>query len=189
MFQTSLNTTLLLLCDKNELCFECNETDYEELQILQPVYDLSLLFGNTQCSEGVSQLFCNAAIDSIENDSYILTEQCLEVRDDKCAAEWRIVENIFGVPLPSCNSFNGSANFSSEKAPSLNCPDDFGTFCGSLCQPLCADISLYSNAASTAYTVLNIILHIVSTLAGVITIITCCIQRATMYANNYKFIT
>lgn len=153
---------------------------------MQPVYDLSLALGNDQCSGAVLQFFCNA-IDAVENDSHSLVKECLEVRDDKCAAEWRVAENFFEVPLPSCDSFNGSANFIPERAPVLSCPHDFGIFCGSLCQPLCAEISLFDDAATVIYEVLNIILHTMSVIAGVVTILACCIRKTKMYANVWMY--
>ena len=152
--------------------------------ILQPVHDLSLLLGNVQCSEAIAQFFCNA-ISEADSDSVILINECLIVRDNKCAAEWRIAENFFDVPLPSCDSFNESANFTVARAPVLSCPEDFGIFCGSLCQPLCAEISLFNDVATVAYEVLNIILHTMSVIAGVITLIACCVHRKKMYANLY----
>ena len=142
-------------------------------QILQPVHDLSHLLGNGQCSEAIVQYFCNAT-NKVNSDSFF---ECLIVRDNKCAAEWRIAENFFDVPLPSCDSFDESANFTIARAPILSCPEDFGVFCGSLCQPLCAEISLFNNAATIAYEVLNIILHTMSVIAGVVTLIACFVHR------------
>ena len=75
------------------------------------MYGLSVATGNDQCGEAVPQFFCNA-VGAVGNDSY---KECLQVRDDKCAAEWRIAENFLDVPLPSCDSFNGSSNFIIEK--------------------------------------------------------------------------
>lgn len=190
-FQTSVNITLISLCNESELCSNCYDIEFVELlnQILQPVYELSFALGNGQCGEAVLQFFCNV-IDVIDDDGQALFQQCLEVRDDKCAAEWRIAEIFFDVPLPSCDSFNGSSNFTFERAPVLSCPDDFGIFCGSLCQPLCARISLFNDAATVAYEVINIILHTISVVAGVITILVCCIQRKKMYANiaSYNYV-
>ena len=159
--------------------------EYQELldQILQPVHDLSHLLGNGQCSEAIVQFFCNA-INEVNNDSFLLIKECLIVRDNKCAAEWRIAENFFDVPLPSCDSFDESANFTIARAPILSCPENFGVFCGSLCQPLCAEISLFNNAATIAYEVLNIILHTMSVIAGVVTLIACLVHRRKMYVYN-----
>ena len=140
------------------------------------MYGLSVATGNDQCGEAVSQFFCNA-VSAVSNDSY---KECLEVRDDKCAAEWRIAENFLDVPLPGCDSFNESANLIIERAPILSCPDDFGIFCGSLCQPLCTDISLFYDAATVTYEVLNITLFAISIIAGVVTILISFVHRTKM---------
>ena len=175
LLQTSGNVTLIVFCNESELRYDFNETEYLD-QVLLPVYGLSVATGNDQCGEAVSQFFCNA-VSAVSNDNY---KECLEVRDDKCAAEWRIAENFLDVPLPSCDSFNESAILIIERAPILSCPDDFGIFCGSLCQPLCADISLFDDAATITYEVLNIILHTTSIIAGVVTILACFVRRTKM---------
>ena len=58
---------------------------------LQPVYHLSSVLRNNQCSEAVLEFFCNA-LNIIDNDNYTLIEECLKMRDSTCAAEWRITE-------------------------------------------------------------------------------------------------
>jgi len=177
--------SLTLFCNESKLCFNCSEIEYQIFlildQILQPVHDLSHLLENSQCSEAIQQLFCNA-INKANGDSDMLMKDCLRIRDDKCAAEWRVAEIFFDVPLPSCISFNESESLSLifEGAPVLSCPKDFGIFCGSLCQPLCAEISLFNDAATVAYKVLSIILHTMSVIAGVITLIICCVHKRKM---------
>ena len=176
LLQTSGNATLIVFCNGSELCSDCNvETEFLD-QVLLPVYGLSVATGDDQCGEAVSQFFCNV-VGAVGNDSY---KECLQVRDDKCAAEWRIAENFLDVPLPSCDSFKESANLTIERAPILSCPDDFGIFCGSLCQPLCADISLFDDTATIAYIVLNIVLHTASIITGVVTILACFVRRTKM---------
>ena len=174
-----------MFCNESGLCSDCNGTEYQLLQvtldqILQPVHGLSHLLGNDQCSEALIQFFCNA-INVFDSDDFNLIKECLTLRDNKCAAEWRFVENFFDVLLPSCDSFNRSVNFTLARAPILNCPENFGVFCGSLCLPLCAEISLFNDAATVAYKVLNIILHAMSIIAGVVTLIICCVHKRKMY--------
>ena len=165
-------TTLLI-----SFCNESNPADgYLQLLTLQAVYELSVVLENGQCSDAISQFYCNA----IDDDSHDLITECLEVRDDTCAAEWRMVESFIDLTLPSCDGFYGANNFTSEKAPALSCPADFGVFCGSLCQPLCAEFSLFSDAATVAYKVLNIMFHVVAIIAGVVTILACCVHRTKM---------
>ena len=175
LLQTLNNITLISFCNGSELYPGSDETVLLD-QALLPVFGLSAVTENDQCSEAVSQFFCNV-VGAVDNDIY---KECLEARDDKCAAEWRIIESFFNATLLSCDSFNGSGNFIIERAPKLSCPDDFGIFCGSLCQPLCADISLFDDAATVTYEVLNIILHTTSIIAGVITIIACFMRRTKM---------
>jgi len=181
LFQVSSSTPLIMLCNKNERCSDCNKTETElhELEVLRPVHDLSLLLGNGQCSEAILQFFCNA-INIVDNDNYTLIKECLRVRDNECATEWRIAEVFFNVSLPDCNSFDRDANFITTRAPTLSCPDDFGVFCGSLCQPLCAEFSLFNDAATVAYEVLNIILHTLSLIGGVVTFLACCLRKRKM---------
>ena len=177
-----------MFCNGHKSCSNCNDTKYQELldQILKPVHDLSHLLGNDQCSEAIVQFFCNGINESDNiNDSF---KECLIVRDDKCAAEWRIIENFFNATLISCDSFNGSTDFIFARAPILSCPEDFGIFCGSLCQPLCAEISLFNNAATIAYEVLNIILHTMSVIAGVITLVICFVYKRKMYVTIINLI-
>ena len=147
------------------------------------MYELSVVLENDQCSDAISQFYCNA-VDTVNNHSHNLITECLEVRDDICAAEWRMVESFLDFTLPSCNNFYGSKNFTSEKAPALSCPAGFDIFCGSLCQPLCDEFSLFSDVATVAYRVLNVMFHVVAIIAGVVTILACCVHRTKMYANT-----
>ena len=175
----SITTPLIMLCNKSKI----NETEYHELDILQPVHVLSVALGNDQCSEAVLQFFCNA-INAIDTDNYTLINECSKVRDNECAAEWRIAENFFNASLPDCGSFDTDANFTTARAPVLECPDDFGVFCGSICQPLCDEISIFNDAATDAYEVLNIILHSMSLIGGVVTFLACCLRKRKMYVYN-----
>ena len=108
---------------------------------------------------------------------------CFEVRDNKCSVEWRVAQIFFNISYPDCESlkFNANINFTS-MAPVLDCPDNFGVFCGSLCQPLCAELSLsvFNAATTTANTVVHIILYFISIIDGVITLIACYFHREKM---------
>ena len=97
--QPSVSTPLISFCN------ESNPADgYLHLLTLQAVYDLSVVLENGQCSDTISQFYCNA----IDDDSHDLIRECLEVRDesdDTCAAEWRMVESFTNLTLPSCDGF------------------------------------------------------------------------------------
>ena len=173
ILQASVSTLLISFCNGSN-----SSAGYLQLT-LQTVYNLSVVLENGQCGNTISQFYCNA----IDDDTHDLITECLEVRDDTCAAEWRMVESFFDLTLPSCDGFYGVNNFTSEKAQALNCPVDFGIFCGSLCQPLCAEFSLFSDAATVAYKVLKIMFHVMAIIAGVVTILACCVHRKKMYVN------
>ena len=176
-YQELFNTPLITLCNESELCSDYNETDeYHELEVLQPVYALSTVIGNSQCGETLLQFF-SIAINETNKDNYTLIRDCLRIRDDICAAEWRVAEIFFNASLPDCSSFDEDANFVMARAPTLSCPDDFGVFCGSLCQPLCDEISIFNDTATTVYEVLNIIFHSLSLIAGVVTLLACCLRK------------
>lgn len=168
-----------MICNNSGLCSNYNETEYHELEILRPVYSLSVVLENGQCGEAVLQFFYNA-INATNNNNYTLIRDCLKIRDDICAAEWRIAEIFFNASLPDCNSFDEDANFITGRAPTLSCPDDFGVFCGSLCQPLCDEISIFNDTVTVVYEILNIILHTLSLIGGVVTFIVCCVHRKKM---------
>lgn len=165
-----------MLCNENELCSDCNKTEYHKLEILQPIYSLSVILGNDQCSEAVLLFFCNAA----NNNISALMRECKTLRDDECAAEWRITENLLKIELPSCSSFEDGVNFTTARAPILSCPDDFEVFCGSLCLPLCDEVSIFNDVTTIVYEVLDIILHSLSLIGGVVVFFACCLRKRKM---------
>ena len=147
---------------------------------MQPIYDFSFVTRNGQCGTAILQFFFTAINNEPNSDNYTLITDCLRIRDDICTAEWRIVEVFFNVSLPDCSSFDENANFVTARAPTLSCPDDFGVYCGSLCQPLCDEISIFNDTTTTIYKVLNIILHSLSLIAGVVTFVACCLYKKKM---------
>ena len=124
--------------------------------------------------------FFSTAINETNSDNYTLITDCLRVRDDICAAEWRVAEIFFNASLLDCSSFDDDANFVTAKAPTLSCPNDFGIFCGSLCQPLCGEISIFNDTATTVYEVLSVIFHTMSLIAGVVTLFACYLHKQKM---------
>ena len=124
--------------------------------------------------------FFFTTINETNGDNYTLITDCLKIRDDICAAEWRLAEILFNASLPDCSSFDKDENFVTARAPTLSCPDDFGVYCGSLCQPLCGEISIYNDTATTVYEVLNIIFHSLSLIAGVVTLLACYLCKRKM---------
>ena len=137
---------------------------------------------NDQCTEDALPFFC-AAIESLcmGNTSTSLNEECIYVRDNRCSTEWRVIENLFNISLPSCDSFKNGTNVIFSNAPIQTCPDLFEVFCGSLCLPSCQQITLLRDGANTAFRVWFTILYVVNVIGGVITIIASIVYRQKMY--------
>jgi len=167
------------MCIESEQCYNCTDSIAQEYFLLQPVYDFSLITGNSQCNEMVLSLFCNAAM-VYDDMTTSLDEMCVQVRDNECASEWRLVETFFDLTLLNCSSLNKSESISLSRAPTQSCPDHFGVLCGSICLPLCAEFSLFNDGTTIAYEVLNIICHSVSIIAGFIALVACIYHRKKM---------
>ena len=104
----------------------------------------------------------------------------MQVRDSSCASEWRLVETFFNLSLLNCSSLNDAESISLSRAPILPCPDGYGVLCGSICQPLCAEVSSFTEAATTVYRVLNIIFHSIAIISGIATLFACIYHRKKM---------
>jgi len=184
-FQSLSNIPLIEICNQRSLC-NCSR----QLQIpgqlrfyfLQFMDGLSSVTKNARCSAGILSLFCDI-IASYDNSDTIPTTiaSCIDVRDNKCTSEWRIIEAFLNTSLLDCSNFNDSKAASFSRAPPLDCPDDFGVSCGSLCQPACADISLFSDAATTAYRILSIVCYCICITGGVINLFACYFHRSKMW--------
>ena len=153
------------------------------LSLLQAMRTVSLVLNNEQCINAAIPFFCKAVFSLCSDDSFVaedLEEECIHVRDNNCTIEWRILENIFNVPVPSCESFvvNGTLTFT--KAPPLTCPDQFDFFCDSVCLPLCPDFSQYSQVANVTNYALLVVFELIGLIGGVITLIVCLLNRKKM---------
>jgi len=151
--------------------------------VLQYIYYLSVLLENSHCTTDLLHFTCSVVELKINNAFKInddLMEKCSEVRDDTCSVEWRIAESFINISLPECESL--SENFTTSRAPFLNCPDNFGIFCGSLCQPLCAEfsLSLLNDATAIANRAVHIILYLISIVGGLTTLLACYFHRDKM---------
>ena len=178
---------LLEACESisNEsLCLTCDDCDMSEVTALYSVYNVGAMLGNRHCTEDGLNFFCNAVsflchdfLNNNSNSTLSLSEECVQIHDNQCAAEWRIVENMFNLSLTDCSSFDDGANLTVSDAPMLPCPDDFGVFCG-LCLPLCENP--LPSEVRTIYTAVTIVLFIISLIGGVIALITSIIKRKKM---------
>ena len=83
---------------------------------------------NSRCNTSALPFFCDATYLLCGDESFMtnISEVCVQVRDDYCAVEWRVLENFLNIPIPDCDSYSGNLTFT--KAPPLDCPDQFDTF-------------------------------------------------------------
>ena len=154
--------------------FDLNSTTILDLYL---IYDLSFTLGSvSQCGSDTLSFFCNATLllCNGSSSSIDLSEECEEVRDNKCATEWRIVEGYFKRIMPDCMSFTKDGSLTFTSAPILSCSNQFDHFCGSTCSPVCGEYSLLTEDTSTHYfRFVASILGVICFIGGVITLIAC----------------
>jgi len=147
---------------------------------LSIIFAVGLYMENTECYYDSLQFFCNAIVLLFNdtNSSIDLSEECEEVRDNKCASEWRIADSFFNEGVPDCMSYRESGNLTHSKAPYLPCPSNFDHFCGSTCLPVCDGHYLITdNKLDLVFYILAIITATISLFGGVITLIACYYNR------------
>ena len=181
------NLTIADYCPEVKPHGNQNESSYNiclniSLSLIQALHAVNLVLENEECIKAAIPFLCNATFLLCSDNSLVLDlkEECIQVRDDYCTTEWRVLENIFNAPIPSCDSFSVNANLTFAKAPPLTCPDQFDTFCDSVCLPSCKDFSQNSHAATVVSHVLTIIFEAVGLISGVITLIACLFNREKM---------
>ena len=178
------DNTLIQICEAEGIQIldnGCSNTS--AVRALQLVYTLGTLFENNHCVADALPFFCTA-INSlcVDNTSLpSLNEECIQVRDNKCSSEWRIVENLFRISVPSCMSFKNGTNIIFASAPIQTCPDMFEVFCGSLCVPACHELPLFRDGVDIVYRVWFTILYAVNLIGAVITVIASIVYRQKMY--------
>ena len=160
---------------------------------LYSIYNLSFILKNvSQCGSDTLPFFCNATLLLCNGNSSLvdLTEECEEVRDNKCASEWRIVENFYNRSVPDCTSYTLNRSLTFGSAPSLKCPEQFDHFCGSTCFPVCGEYSVLTEDSSTYYYRFVIsTCGVIGLISGVVTLIAFYFHRQKVYVsyNSYLY--
>jgi len=117
--------------------------DIQEEKILELLRNFSSL-ASEKCSALVLPFICQYVYPPCDDNGsplLITQEQCVNIRDDVCANEWRITMAMEqGSLLPVCEEFGGENN--SVISDTLPCHYQFDNFCG-LCLPLCRKFSQY----------------------------------------------
>jgi len=141
---------------------------------LHSVYGLGLKT-NSQCvTNATLSFFCNATRLLCDGDSspVDLTEECEEIRDNKCSSEWRLVENFYNKSVPDCVSYGNDNYQTFKKAPYYPCPVHFDRFCNTTCLPVCGEYSLLTQDASSNFSIyLAVAAGITGLIGGLVTLI------------------
>lgn len=134
-----------------EVFTNCNDIEISAVTALGSVYNLGIESDDSSCGKNGISFFCNAVTALCGNGSGLsmLNEQCVQIRDNDCAAEWRITGNLLlNVSVLDCDSFDDGTNLTFSPAPTQTCPKDYGVFCNTLCLPLCGEVTLFSNTVN-----------------------------------------
>ena len=153
----------------NEILTNCSIRS-SVISALQVIYTIGVLASDARCTESFS---CDTILAVCDNDTSLssLRAQCVEFRDSYCPTEWRIAENFLNISVPNCNNIDGMSNTTTVVTPPLNCPDNFGMFCGSFCLPLCDEMTPYSGAVTLFVRVWVSIFHVFSIMSGTLVIV------------------
>ena len=148
------------------------------------VYILGDMLNSRTCVEDRISFLCNSIAVLCGNDSgsSVLSEQCVQVRDNDCAIEWRIVGNLLSnVSIPDCSSFSDGTNLTfSVVTPVQTCPDDFDVFCNAVCLPVCGEVSPYSDTIHNLFSVWTIITFVICVTGGIIDFVAYYLKRKIM---------
>ena len=170
------STYLTSLTDTDDILIAQSTDVVTEEQVVE-------LFKMAKSSNSVSEECTNVVLPSVCQYVYppcdgngsvlsITNEQCLNVRDEVCAKEWRIVMNTkFRTLLPDCEIKNDSVP--------LKCHRNFKEFC-SIYLPVCGRYSLASDEDTKVEKVFEILFGTLGLLGGIIVLVVAIARRKTM---------
>jgi len=117
---------------------------------------------------------------------FITQEQCVNIRDEVCASEWRFaMATKFGSSLPVCEMIGINNNLSLNTKDLANisgsprCHYQFKEFCG-ICLPLCSTFSQYTDQVRISEDVVIIISGVLAFIGGIIVLIAAAVRRKEM---------
>ena len=153
------------------------------LILLQSLQAFNSLLHNDQCLNSAIPFYCNATqVLCDDNNTFILglQEQCIQVRDNDCAVEWRAYEIFHNTLLLDCTSFAKDGNVTFSKAPALVCPKEFDLYCDSFCLASCEDFYQLSKNTISATNVVVAIVTFLGLLGGAFNLVVCILNRGKM---------
>ena len=179
---------LNLLTNTNKPLTTMSNNDVQEEQILEFLGLLRRFSSqlSEQCSAVVMPFICQYVYPPCDGDGsplLITEEQCINIRDDVCANEWRFALNLDqGSLLPTCEDFGGVDNSSAgiRNVPdSPSCHYQFDDFCG-VCLPLCAKFSQYRAKTKFAVRGITVFSFALELVGGILVLIASVIRRKQM---------
>ena len=113
------------------------------------------------------------------NVKFITQQQCINIRDEVCASEWRYVmaAKIRSI-LPICEAIDGKSK-EVNISESLICHYQFKEYCG-LCLPLCGTFSQYSDQVRITEDIIIVTSSVLAIIGGIVVFIFAAIRRKTM---------
>ena len=166
-----------------ETLSSCNDVQASAVTALAFVYSLGIMLDSRSCVEGGISFFCNdtAVLCDNASGSSMLTEECVEICDNDCAMEWKIVNLLPNVSVPDCSSFDTDANLNfSVAAPPVTCPNNFDVFCDTFCLPVCGEASPYSDGITNFYNVWLILMTVISLTGTIAAFVAFYLKKETM---------
>ena len=157
------------------------------LEFLDALEEFSSLISK-ECSMVIMPFLCQfiyPPCDGNGNAKLITQEQCINIRDEVCASEWRFaMATDLGSLLPVCEAINANHSISTSfteklSAPLKKCHHQFKEFCG-LCLPLCASFSQYTDQVRVNEDIIIITSGIFAVIGGAIMLIVAAIRRKEM---------
>ena len=137
-----------------------------------------------ECSAVVLPFLCQYVYPPCDGNGtaqFITLEQCINIRDDVCKAEWRIAMTTEqGNFLPVCETFGTDAESTTvNDTEPLRCHYQFKEFCG-VCLPLCGVFSQYPDQVTFAVTAFVITGAVLVLISGFIFILIAVIRPSQM---------
>ena len=123
-----------------------------------------------ECSAAVLPFICQYAYPTCDGDGsplLITQEQCVDIRDDVCANEWRLIMiTDLASLLPNCEGFEKESNIEVDSKPSnvsepLKCHHQFTEFCG-VCLPSCKSFTQYSDHTTMVESIADIFVGVLA---------------------------
>ena len=183
-----INTNVTVNTMVNSIVTENQLTNL--LTTLEGFSELQLV--SDECLTAVKPFLCQyiyPPCDGNGSTKFITQEQCINVRDKMCKAEWRLAMTTkFRSLLPVCeeididvndNDFIWNETEINDISQPLKCHYQFKEFCG-VCLPLCDSFSQYPDKVKLIERIVIIIAAVLAVIGAIIVFISAAIRRKEM---------